>query len=62
MIQINDSSFNNVFKRDAMMDNKKYAGGVIYANSNEEALKIAKYLVKDIQDHIDMKKEEDNDI
>ncbi len=59
MIQINDSSFNNVFKRDAMMDNKKYAGGVIYANSNKDALKIAKQLVKDIQDHIDMKKEEE---
>ena len=62
MIQINDRSFNNVFKRDAMMDNKKYAGGVIYANSNEDALKIAKQLVKDIQDHIDMKKEEGDDI
>ena len=62
MIQINDGSFNNVFKRDAMMNNKKYAGGVIYANSNEDALKIAKQLVKDIQDHIDMKKEVNNDI
>lgn len=59
MIRINDGSFNSVFKRDAMMSNKKYAGGVIYANSNEDALKIAKQLVKDIQDHIDMKKEEE---
>lgn len=62
MIQINDRSFNSVFKRDARMNDKKYAGGVIYANSNEDALKIAKQLVKDIQDHIDMKKEEGDDI
>lgn len=58
MIQINDGSFNSVFKREAMTNNKKYAGGVIYANSNEDALKIAKQLVKDIQNHINMKKEE----
>lgn len=62
MIQINNDSFDKVYKIEAMTDNKKYAGGVIYANSNEDALNIAKQLVKVIQDHIDMKKEEDNDI
>lgn len=37
---------------------QKYAGGMIYATNNEEALKIAKNLVKDIEDYINMKKEE----
>lgn len=62
MIQINDEYFDKVFKIEAMTGNKKYAGGVIFANKNEDALKIAKQLVKAIQDHIDMKKETDNDI
>ena len=62
MIQINDRSFDSVFKRESMTGNVKYAGGVIYANSNKEALKIAKQLVKDIQNRIDTEKEADNDI
>lgn len=59
MIQINDSSFNTVFKRDAMMGNRKCAGGVIYANSNQDALRIAEQLVKDIKHRINTEKEED---
>lgn len=57
MIQINDNSFEIVYKRDAMGGNKKYAGGVIFANNNRDALMIAKQLVKDIQNRIDTKKE-----
>lgn len=60
MIQINDGSFNSVFKRDAMTNNKKYAGGVIYANSNKDALKIAEQLVKDIKNRINIEKEEED--
>lgn len=60
MIQINDDSFDTVFKIDARMDNKKYAGGVIFANSNKDALMIAKHLVKDIQSRIELNKEEDD--
>lgn len=62
MIQINDKSFNTVFKRDAMMNDRKYAGGVIFANNKEDALRIAEQLVKDIKHRINAEKESDNDI
>ena len=62
MIQINDSSFEIVYKRDAMTGNKKYVGGVIFAHSNKEALMIAKQLYNDIQIRINKEKEEDDDI
>lgn len=62
MIQINDKSFNTVFKRDAMMNDRRYAGGVIFANNKEDALRIAEQLVKDIKHRIDAEKEKNNDI
>ena len=57
MIQINDRSFDSVYKRDYMTGGKKYAGGVIFANNNKDALRIAKQLVKDIQNRINTEKE-----
>ena len=62
MIQINDSSFEIVYKINAIREDKTCAGGVIFANSNKEALNIAKQLVNDIQNRINTKGEEDNDI
>lgn len=62
MIQINDKSFESVYKRDHMIGGKKYAGGVIFADNNTDALMIAKQLVKDIQNRINTEKEKDNDI
>lgn len=63
MIQINNGPFDVVYNVEARHDGKKYAGGVIYANSHEDALMIAKQLIYDIIEHkIEADKEENNDI
>lgn len=62
MIKIDDEMFESIFKVDMMTGDKKYAGGVIFARSNKDALIIAKKLVKDIEQRINKNEEEDHDI
>lgn len=59
MIQINDRHFDVIYNVEARHDDKKYAGGVIYANSHEDALKIAKQLISNIKHKIKADKEEE---